>query len=132
MSEIIERLRQAIDYLETTPNAFANKANISPSNFGKMLKGKQKITARTIDKICAAHYLSAEWLKHGTKPMITEHITKGNFDSPDAIYAEGSQVVIGDAVLTERVKLLERIIAEKDERIAELKERIEELKTNKQ
>ena len=37
-------------------------------------------------------------------------------------------VIVGDAVLAERVKALENLVAEKDERITELKERIEELK----
>jgi hypothetical protein len=37
-------------------------------------------------------------------------------------------VIVGDAVLAERVKSLEALVAEKNERIAELKERIEELK----
>lgn len=40
-------------------------------------------------------------------------------------------VVVGDAVLAERVKLLQQLIEEKDERINELKERIEELKGKK-
>lgn len=46
-------------------------------------------------------------------------------------HASGSgdvEVIVGDAVLMERVKSLNTLIAEKDERIAELKERIEELK----
>lgn len=38
-------------------------------------------------------------------------------------------LVVGDAVLAERVKSLETLIAEKDARIDELKERIEELKS---
>ncbi|MBD5184664.1 MAG: hypothetical protein HDS97_07220 [Bacteroidales bacterium] len=37
-------------------------------------------------------------------------------------------VEVGDTVLAERVKALEKLLAEKDERIGELKERIEELK----
>lgn len=37
-------------------------------------------------------------------------------------------VSMGDAVLAERIKYLEALIAEKNERIAELKDRIEELK----
>ncbi len=37
-------------------------------------------------------------------------------------------VMVGDAVLAERVKSLETLIAEKNERIGELKERIKELK----
>lgn len=39
------------------------------------------------------------------------------------------QIVVGVAVLAERVKAQEAIIAEKNERIKELKERIEELKS---
>lgn len=38
-------------------------------------------------------------------------------------------VVVGDAVLMERIKALEALVAEKDERIAEYKERIAELKS---
>ena len=37
-------------------------------------------------------------------------------------------VMVGDAVLAERVRLLQQLMEEKDERITELKERIEELK----
>lgn len=40
-------------------------------------------------------------------------------------------VIVGDAVLAERVKLLQQLIKEKDERINELKERVEELKGKK-
>lgn len=42
--------------------------------------------------------------------------------------AHGNVNGVGDAVLLERIKSLETLIAEKNERITELKERIEELK----
>ena len=42
--------------------------------------------------------------------------------------AYGNVYYVGDAVILERVKSLETLVAEKDERIIELKERIEELK----
>lgn len=60
------------------------------------------------------------------------------FDDHSSIHTEGDyspasdsgdvSVIVGDSVLAERVKLLEKLIEEKDERIAELKERIQELK----
>lgn len=40
-----------------------------------------------------------------------------------------SKLHLGDNVMAERVKYLEAIVKEKDERISELKERIEDLKT---
>lgn len=129
MDDIIERLKEAIESLNMTFNAFASKAKVDPSNFAKMLEGKQKITDKTISKLCSAHGLSVEWVKSGTGEMMLPTMAKGNFFSPKGIYAEDSEVLIGDAILKERVKALEAIIAEKDERIKELKERIEELKS---
>lgn len=110
MNDVVERLREAIELLKITPNAFASKANIDPSNFGKMLEGKQKITDKTIGKICCAHSLSIEWVKFGTGDMIAPATMKGNFLSPDGIYAEDSEVVIGDAVLRERIKNLQKTV----------------------
>ncbi|MBD5226889.1 MAG: hypothetical protein HDS67_02375 [Bacteroidales bacterium] len=37
-------------------------------------------------------------------------------------------VSVGDALLAERVKMLESLLAEKDERIKDLKDRIDDLK----
>ena len=110
MNEVVARLREAIEHLQITPNAFASKANIDPSNFGKMLEGKQKITDKTIGKLCHAHCLSVEWMKLGTGAMMATPTTKGNFFSPDGIYAEDSEVVIGDAVLRERIKNLKQTV----------------------
>jgi len=42
--------------------------------------------------------------------------------------SENISVIVGDAVLAERVKSLEALVKEKDARIYELKERIEKLK----
>lgn len=54
-------------------------------------------------------------------------------DAPTLAGDNGNHTAVSDAVLSERVKLLQQLLLEKDERIAELKERIEELKaaTNK-
>ena len=108
MNEVIERLKEAIELLKLTQNGFASKAKIDPSNFGKMLEGKQRITDKTIGKICHAHKLSVEWLKNGIGEMTAPESASGNFFSPGGIYAEDSEVVIGDAVLKERIKNLEK------------------------
>lgn len=42
MNDMVERLKEAIAVLNATQNAFASKANIDPSNFGKMLEGEAK------------------------------------------------------------------------------------------
>ena len=110
MNGIIVRLKEAITRLNITPSAFANKANIDPSNLGKMLDGKQKITDKTIGKLCHAHRLSIEWVKTGTGEMIEPAGIKGNFESPNSVFAEDSEVVIGDAVLRERLKSLQQTV----------------------
>lgn len=112
MTEIINRLKDVISHLAMTPNAFATKAKVDPSNFGKMLDGKQKITDKTIGKLCEAHKLSVDWIKTGVGAMMAPHIAKGNFDSPNGIYAEDSEVVIGDAVLRERIKHLQQELSD--------------------
>lgn len=112
MSDITARLKEAIAQLALSPHSFAVMANLDPSNFSKMLEGKQKITDRTIGKLCDAHCLSVEWVKHGAGEMKEVKQKVGNIDSPDSIYAEGSEVVIGDAVLRERLKSLQKSVAD--------------------
>ncbi|MCM1020863.1 MAG: helix-turn-helix transcriptional regulator [Muribaculaceae bacterium] len=53
-----------------TRNAFAIKAGIDPTNFSKMLAGKQTITNNTLKKISKAHGISFEWLLTGDGEMM--------------------------------------------------------------
>lgn len=62
------------------------------------------------------------YCKHNNELIHTEGDYSPASDSGDV------SVIVGDAVIVERVKSLEALVAEKSERIAELKERIEELK----
>lgn len=66
---MVDRLKQAIEASGFSVASFASRANVDPSNFGKMLDGKQKITNKTIDKLCSAHNLSTDWLKFGKGEM---------------------------------------------------------------
>lgn len=109
MEEVISRLKMAIEALKITQNAFASKANIDPSNFGKMMDGKQKITDKTIGKICSAHNISVDWVKTGDGNMFAPNAIKGLIGS-EGIFAEDSEVIIGDAVMKERIKSLQSFL----------------------
>ncbi|MGM9873189.1 MAG: helix-turn-helix domain-containing protein [Muribaculaceae bacterium] len=79
----------------------------------------------TLEKIAKALNVSViEFFDEAPKTVVH---TEGDY-SPASRDGDVS-VVVGDAVLAVRVKALEALVAEKDERIKELKERIEELKS---
>ncbi len=79
-----------------------------------------------VTKIVVTFDVDARWLLTGEETPKKEVHTEGDY-SPASDSGDVS-VVIGDVVLAERVKMLQQLIEEKNERIAELKERIEELK----
>lgn len=65
MKQLKDRLNDVIWKLRMTPNSFAIKANLSPSNMRKMLNGEQTITDRTLLKICDTYGIDFDWLKNG-------------------------------------------------------------------
>lgn len=108
--------------------AFAKSIGLPPTGMSSYLS-KQRRSKPSVDmvtKIVVTLDVDARWLLTGEESPKTEVHTEGDYlpasDSGDV------SVVVGDAVLAERVKALETLLAEKNERIAELKERIEELK----
>lgn len=122
--------------------AFAKSIGLPPTGLSNYL-GTQRRSKPSVDmitKIIIAHNVDARWLLTGEETPRAEVSTQGDY-SPATKDGDVS-VIIGDAVLAEKVKSLEaiindreksfeQIIAEKDERIKELKERIEELKTRR-
>lgn len=108
--------------------AFAKSIGLPPTGMSSYL-GKQRRSKPSVDmvtKIVVTLDVDARWLLTGEESPKTEVHTEGDY-SPASDSGDVS-VVVGDAVLAERVKALETLLAEKNERIAELKERIEELK----
>lgn len=108
--------------------AFAKSIGLPPTGLSNYL-GKQRRSKPSVDmvtKIVVTLDVDARWLLTGEETPKKEVHTEGDY-SPASDRGNVS-VVVGDAVLAERVKLLQQLIVEKDERIAELKERIEELK----
>ena len=125
---INDRVQTLIDtQFDGNKSAFAKAVGLSVAGMSSYL-GKQRRSKFSVDmvtKIINALDVDARWLLTGENATSKVH-TEGDY-SPASDSGDVS-VIVGDAVLAERVRLLEQIIKEKDERIADLKERIDELK----
>lgn len=130
MAETInDRIEKLInDRFDGNKAAFAKSIGLPPTGLSNYL-GKQRRSKPSVDmvtKIVVTLDVDARWLLTGQETAKREVRTEGDY-SPASDSGDVS-VIVGDAVLAERVKLLQRLINEKDERINELKERIGELK----
>lgn len=117
-----------------------NELELSKSEFGRRIGIPQQNVNRILDKpnidtdklVAISNALDYNFFNVFTD----EDVSAGNIsavNSSVSLHGNSSNNVTtevsGDAVLLERVKSLEALLAEKGERIAELKERIEELKS---
>lgn len=130
MTETInDRIETLInDRFDGNKAAFAKSIGLPPTGLSNYL-GKQRRSKPSVDmvtKIVVTLDVDARWLLTGEETTNRVVHTEGDY-SPASDSGDVS-VIVGDAVLAERVNLLQQLIEEKDERIAELKERIEELK----
>ena len=110
-------------------SAFCRSLGIPEGSLGNIIGGMTRRSRPNIDllvKIIERHNVDPMWLLTGKESATKRISTQGDY-SPASMSGDISMDV-GDAVLTERVKALEAIIAEKDERIAVLKEIITELR----
>lgn len=124
--KLIQRLVDYVEYeANMTRNAFATKAGIDPTNFSKMLAGKQNITTNTLKKISVAHGISMTWLLTGEGEM-TENLQNqpvvGTLNGDDA-KVSGRDMTINppctyavDMIINE-VAALRRLIEKRDEQI---------------
>ena len=102
-------------------------AGLSKVTVDRIFKDDADVRLSTIKAVLDALGLSfGAVLDEETAPKAVVH-TEGDY-SPASKNGDVS-VIVGDAVLVERVKSLEALLAEKNARIEELKERIEELKS---
>lgn len=129
METINDRIETLInDRFDGNKAAFAKSIGLPPTGLSNYL-GKQRRSKPSVDmvtKIVVTLDVDARWLLTGEDAPKKEVHTEGDY-SPASDSGDVS-VIVGDAVLAERVKSLEALVAEKNERIAELKERIAELK----
>lgn len=130
MAETInDRIEMLVnEHFDGNKAAFAKSIGLPPTGMSSYLS-KQRRSKPSVDmvtKIVVTFDVDARWLLTGEESPKKEVHTEGDY-SPASDSGDVS-VIVSDAVLAERVKALETLLAEKNERIAELKERIEELK----
>lgn len=124
--KLIQRLVDYVEYeANMTRNAFATKAGIDPTNFSKMLAGKQNITTNTLKKISVAHGISMTWLLTGEGEMTENSQNQtvvGTLNGDDA-KVSGRDMTINppctyavDMIINE-VAALRRLIEKRDEQI---------------
>lgn len=130
MEETInDRVQKLIDTrFKGNKSAFAKAVGLPVAGMSSYL-GKQrrsKFSVEMVTKIITTLNVDARWLLTGKSAPTSKVHTEGDY-SPASDTGDVS-VVVGDTVLAERVRLLEQIIREKDERINEYKEHIKDLK----
>lgn len=108
-------------------NEIAERLGITAQSLNSCFKGKD-VRSNTIERIAEVIGVNMAFFY----PMDNGNVVASG-DGSVAVTGNNNvagNVTMGDnaAVLSERVKSLEALVAEKSERIAELKERIEELK----
>ena len=102
----------------------AEKVGMTEQNLHRCVR-ENKIQAQDLESIAKQLNMPvSEFFDEAPKAVVH---TEGDY-SPASKNGDVS-VIVGDAVLVERVKSLEALLAEKNARIEELKERIEELKS---
>ena len=120
-------LQQIKIIAETKKIPFKNLAKaigMSEANLHRCVR-ENRIAAQDLEKIAAQLRVPiARFFDESATPSAIH--TEGDF-SPASESGDVS-VVVGDALMAERVRSLEALLAEKNARIDELKERIDELK----
>lgn len=136
ISSIKERILQFIEYKKISKADFCENTGISYGNF-KGKSSESEIGGDKIAKILTTYReISADWLLTGEGSMLicekTHHADKISADSPKAAI-DSAQNNTSDmishhdadvSILTNKIEMLERIIASKDETIVALQERI--------
>lgn len=126
---INDRMEQLVnERFDGNKAAFAKAIGLPPTGMSSYLsqQRRSKPNIDMVTNIIVKLNVDPMWLLTGEKSTRKEIHTEGDY-SP-ATESGDIEVIAGDAVLRERVKSLEALISEKDERIKDLKERIEELK----
>lgn len=118
-----DEIRSRFEKSGLTQKEFGSKIGMPQQNVSRVFNGESIDTKRLV---AVSRALNFNFFELYTNIEHREVRTEGDY-SPASDSGDVS-VIVGDAVLAERVKLLQQLIEEKDERIAELKERIEELK----
>lgn len=125
-----QELREKLLMANVPFNEIAERLGITAQSLNSCFKGKD-VRSNTIERIAEVIGVNMAFFY----PMDNGNVVASG-DGSVAVTGNNNvagNVTMGDnaAVLSERVKSLEALIVEKNERIGELKERIEELKGQK-
>lgn len=101
---IQDRLAEYLKVKSLTNRDFERLCALSNGTAARLRETTRK---STFDRIANACDLNIDWLRRGEGNMISHTPNKGNYLSPESIYMEGSEIVIGDPVLRERIKHLQ-------------------------
>lgn len=116
MQETInDRIEQIINSdFEGNKVAFANKIGIPPTSMSNYFgqQRRSKVSVNMLERIVKILDVDARWLLTGEETPKKEIHTEGPL-SP-ATDSGDISVIVGDAVLAERVKSLEALLAEKE------------------
>lgn len=115
------KLKEAVKCSRLQRKEIALRAAVTPKTIDNILAGSD-LKVSTLEAICKAIGIDAGVLFATPTIVHTEGAYSPASESGDV------SVVVGDALMAERVRSLEALLAEKDARIDELKERINELK----
>ena len=118
-----EEIKSRFDKSGLTQKEFRSKIGMPQQNVSRVFNGESIDTKRLVAVSRALNFNFFELYANIEQRQVH---TEGDY-SPASDSGDVS-VMVGDAVLAERVRLLQQLMEEKDERITELKERIEELK----
>jgi len=67
-----DRLVELVKIYGKSPRSFALNAGIDPANLNKMLEKKQKVSDKTVKKICAVYGISFDWLQNGEGDIMAD------------------------------------------------------------
>lgn len=121
-----EEIKSRFDKSGLTQKEFGSKIGMPQQNVSRVFNGESIDTKRLVAVSRALNFNFFELYANIEQRQVH---TEGDY-SPASDSGDVS-VMVGDAVLAERVRLLQQLMKEKDERITELKDRIEELKSKK-
>ena len=118
-----EEIKSRFDKSGLTQKEFGSKIGMPQQNVSRVFNGESIDTKRLVAVSRALNFNFFELYANIEQRQVH---TEGDY-SPASDSGDVS-VMVGDAVLAERVRLIQQLMEEKDERRTELKERIEELK----
>lgn len=120
-----EELRPFLTHLDKTLASVAHKLNMPRQNLDKMLNAKD-IKTGLLERLSKIYNIPVSYFYDGVvdNPKINVHA-----EGTSAASVNGNATVkVDNELAAERIRYLEAIIIEKDERIKELKECLEILK----